>query len=92
MAELSNQLMVVTVLAYLAAMVCHAAEYSFGARSHIGRAGTRQHGFEQGQRHRDARAPQHHATIEQARLHDSGTCRRLNGTLCTMPRITLRTR
>jgi len=38
MAELSNQLMVITVLAYLAAMVCHAAEYSFGARSHIGRA------------------------------------------------------
>jgi cytochrome c-type biogenesis protein CcsB len=41
MAELSNQLMVVTVLAYLAAMVCHAAEYSFGARSHIGRAAAR---------------------------------------------------
>ena len=41
MAELSNQLMVVTVLVYLAAMVCHAAEYSFGNRSHIGRAATR---------------------------------------------------
>ncbi|GAB1644563.1 c-type cytochrome biogenesis protein CcsB [Krasilnikovia sp. MM14-A1259] len=41
MAELSNQLMVVAVLAYLAAMVCHAAEYSFGNRSHIGRAATR---------------------------------------------------
>ena len=41
MAELSNQLLVVTVLAYLAAMVCHAAEYSFGARSHIGRAAAR---------------------------------------------------
>jgi cytochrome c-type biogenesis protein CcsB len=41
MAELSNQFMVVTVLAYLAAMVCHAAEYSFGARSHIGRAAAR---------------------------------------------------
>src|SRR4051812_35772143 len=41
MAELSNQLMVFTVLAYLAAMVCHAAEYSFGARSHIGRAAAR---------------------------------------------------
>ena len=41
MAELSNQLMVVTVLAYLAAMICHAAEYSFGARSHIGRAAAR---------------------------------------------------
>jgi cytochrome c-type biogenesis protein CcsB len=41
MAELSNQLMVVTVLTYLAAMVCHAAEYSFGTRSHIGRAAAR---------------------------------------------------
>src|SRR3954465_14293424 len=41
MAELSNQLMVFTVLAYLAAMICHAAEYSFGARSHIGRAAAR---------------------------------------------------
>jgi cytochrome c-type biogenesis protein CcsB len=41
MAELSNQLMVVTVLAYLSAMVLHAAEYSFGARSHIGRAAAR---------------------------------------------------
>ncbi|MEV4703534.1 c-type cytochrome biogenesis protein CcsB [Actinoplanes sp. NPDC049316] len=42
MAELSNQLMAVTVLAYLAAMVCYAAEYAFGDRSHIGRAATRQ--------------------------------------------------
>ena len=41
MAEWSDQLMVVTVLAYLVAMVCHAAEYSFGARSHIGRAAAR---------------------------------------------------
>jgi cytochrome c-type biogenesis protein CcsB len=41
MAELSNQLMVVTVLAYLAAMVCHAAEYAFGTRSHVGRAAAR---------------------------------------------------
>jgi cytochrome c-type biogenesis protein CcsB len=41
MAELSDQLMVITVLAYLAAMVSHAAEYSFGARSHIGRAAAR---------------------------------------------------
>jgi len=40
MAELSNQLMAVTVLAYLAAMVCYAAEYAFGNRSHIGRAAT----------------------------------------------------
>ena len=41
MAELSDQLMVVTVLAYLAAMVCHAAEYAFGDRGHIGRAASR---------------------------------------------------
>ncbi|MGA5304239.1 c-type cytochrome biogenesis protein CcsB [Nucisporomicrobium flavum] len=41
MAELSNQLMAVTVLAYLAAMVCYAAEYAFGDRSHIGRAAAR---------------------------------------------------
>jgi cytochrome c-type biogenesis protein CcsB len=41
MAELSNQLMAITVLGYLAAMVCHAAEYAFGNRSHIGRAATR---------------------------------------------------
>jgi cytochrome c-type biogenesis protein CcsB len=41
MAELSNQLMALTVLAYLAAMVCYAAEYAFGDRSHIGRAAIR---------------------------------------------------
>jgi cytochrome c-type biogenesis protein CcsB len=41
MAELSNQLMAFTVLAYLAAMVCYAAEYAFGSRSHIGRAAAR---------------------------------------------------
>jgi cytochrome c-type biogenesis protein CcsB len=41
MAELSNQLMAFTVLAYLAAMVCYAGEYAFGRRSHIGRAATR---------------------------------------------------
>jgi cytochrome c-type biogenesis protein CcsB len=40
MAELSDQLMAFTVLAYLAAMVCYAAEYAFGNRSHIGRAAT----------------------------------------------------
>src|SRR3954464_15957303 len=34
MEALSNQLLVVTVLAYLVAMVCHAAEYAFGTRSH----------------------------------------------------------
>jgi cytochrome c-type biogenesis protein CcsB len=38
MAELSNQLMALTVLAYLAAMVSYAAEYAFGNRSRIGRA------------------------------------------------------
>jgi ABC-type transport system involved in cytochrome c biogenesis permease subunit len=41
MAELSNQLMAFTVLAYLGAMVCYAAEYAFGKRSHIGRAAVR---------------------------------------------------
>ena len=41
MEELSNQLLVVTVLAYLAAMVGHAAEYAFGTRSHVGRAARR---------------------------------------------------
>ncbi|MEU4622379.1 c-type cytochrome biogenesis protein CcsB [Actinoplanes sp. NPDC023801] len=42
MAELSNQLMALTVLAYLAAMICYAGEYAFGKRSHIGRAADRQ--------------------------------------------------
>jgi cytochrome c-type biogenesis protein CcsB len=41
MAELSNQLMAITVLAYLAAMVGYAAEYAFGNRSHVGRAAAR---------------------------------------------------
>jgi cytochrome c-type biogenesis protein CcsB len=41
MAELSNQLMAFTVLAYLGAMVGYAAEYAFGKRSHIGRAAVR---------------------------------------------------
>ncbi|ROP30799.1 c-type cytochrome biogenesis protein CcsB [Couchioplanes caeruleus] len=41
MAELSNQLMAVTVVAYLVAMVCYAAEYAFGDKSHIGRAAAR---------------------------------------------------
>ncbi|WP_433299841.1 c-type cytochrome biogenesis protein CcsB [Actinoplanes sp. CA-030573] len=41
MAELSNQLMAVTVLAYLAAMVLYAAEYAFGSKSRIGRAAVR---------------------------------------------------
>ena len=42
MAELSNQLMALTVLAYLAAMVGYAGEYAFGRRSHIGKAAARQ--------------------------------------------------
>ncbi|MET8151396.1 c-type cytochrome biogenesis protein CcsB [Actinoplanes sp. NPDC049668] len=41
MADWSNQLMALTVVAYLAAMICYAAEYAFGDRSHIGRAATR---------------------------------------------------
>jgi cytochrome c-type biogenesis protein CcsB len=41
MAELSNHLFAVTVLTYLIAMVCYAAEYAFGSRSHIGRAAAR---------------------------------------------------
>ena len=41
MAELSNQLMAMTVLAYLAAMIGYAAEYAFGNRSHVGRAAAR---------------------------------------------------
>jgi cytochrome c-type biogenesis protein CcsB len=42
MAELSNQLMALTVLAYVATMVCYAGEYAFGNRSHIGRAAERE--------------------------------------------------
>jgi cytochrome c-type biogenesis protein CcsB len=41
MAVWSNHLLAVTVLAYLAAMICYAAEYAFGNRSHIGRAAWR---------------------------------------------------
>lgn len=41
MATLSDQFLVVALLGYLAAMVCHAAEYSFGARGVIGRAAAR---------------------------------------------------
>src|ERR1700748_687110 len=41
MAAWSNHLMAITVLAYLAAMVCYAAEYAFGNRSHVGRAAAR---------------------------------------------------
>jgi cytochrome c-type biogenesis protein CcsB len=42
MAVWSNHLMAVTVLVYLAAMICYAAEYAFGDRSHVGRAASRQ--------------------------------------------------
>jgi cytochrome c-type biogenesis protein CcsB len=38
MAELSDQLLVVAVLAYLAGMLGHLAEYSFGARGPVARA------------------------------------------------------
>ncbi|NMO54335.1 c-type cytochrome biogenesis protein CcsB [Actinoplanes sp. TBRC 11911] len=41
MAELSNHLMALTVVAYLLAMVCYAGEYAFGKRSHVGRAAAR---------------------------------------------------
>ncbi|MEV6843765.1 c-type cytochrome biogenesis protein CcsB [Actinoplanes sp. NPDC051411] len=41
MADLSNHLMALTVLAYLVAMVCYAGEYAFGKRSRIGRAAVR---------------------------------------------------
>ena len=41
MAELSNHLMAITVLAYLVAMVCYAGEYAFGDRGRIGQAAAR---------------------------------------------------
>jgi cytochrome c-type biogenesis protein CcsB len=41
MAELSNHLMALAVLAYLVAMVCYAGEYAFGNRGRIGRAASR---------------------------------------------------
>ena len=37
MASLSDQLLVVTILAYLAAMLCYAAEYAFGTRGVVAR-------------------------------------------------------
>jgi cytochrome c-type biogenesis protein CcsB len=40
MAALSDQLLVVAILGYLVAMICHAAEYAFGARGAVGRAAT----------------------------------------------------
>lgn len=42
MAELSDQLLVVAIMAYLAAMVCHAAEFAFGNRGVVGRAAARE--------------------------------------------------
>ncbi|GIG91059.1 c-type cytochrome biogenesis protein CcsB [Plantactinospora endophytica] len=41
MAALSDQLLVVAILGYLLAMICHAVEYAFGTRSVIGRAAAR---------------------------------------------------
>jgi cytochrome c-type biogenesis protein CcsB len=42
MAELSNQLLPVAVLLYLAAMMCFLAEYTFGRRGAVARTATRQ--------------------------------------------------
>jgi cytochrome c-type biogenesis protein CcsB len=42
MASLSDQLLVVTILAYLAAMLCYAAEYAFGAHGVVARAADRE--------------------------------------------------
>jgi cytochrome c-type biogenesis protein CcsB len=41
MAALSDQLLVIAIFAYLAAMIAHAAEYAFGTRSVVGRAAVR---------------------------------------------------
>jgi cytochrome c-type biogenesis protein CcsB len=41
MDALSNQLLVVAILAYVVAMICHAAEYAFGTRSVVARAAAR---------------------------------------------------
>jgi cytochrome c-type biogenesis protein CcsB len=41
MAALSDQLLVVTIVAYLVAMVCSAADYAFGVRGVVGRAAVR---------------------------------------------------
>ena len=41
MAALSDQLLVATILAYLVAMLAHAAEFAFGHRSAVGRAALR---------------------------------------------------
>lgn len=42
MSALSDQLLVVAVLAYLVAMLCYAVEYSFGAKGVVARAATRE--------------------------------------------------
>jgi cytochrome c-type biogenesis protein CcsB len=42
MSALSDQLLVVTILAYLAAMIGYAAEYSFGSRGAVARVATRE--------------------------------------------------
>jgi cytochrome c-type biogenesis protein CcsB len=42
MAALSDQLLVVAILGYLAAMVCHAAEYAFGSSGVVNRVATRE--------------------------------------------------
>jgi cytochrome c-type biogenesis protein CcsB len=42
MAALSDQLLVVAIMAYVVAMVCSAAEYAFGARGPVARVATRQ--------------------------------------------------
>lgn len=41
MAALSDQLLVVAIMAYLVAMLCHAAEFAFGNRSVVARAAAR---------------------------------------------------
>ncbi len=41
MAALSDQLLVVAILCYLVAMVCHAAEYAFGAHGAVARVAAR---------------------------------------------------
>ncbi|MEV7229026.1 c-type cytochrome biogenesis protein CcsB [Polymorphospora sp. NPDC051019] len=41
MAALSDQLLVVSIMAYLVAMICHAVEFAFGDRSLVGRAAVR---------------------------------------------------
>jgi cytochrome c-type biogenesis protein CcsB len=42
MGALSNQLLVVTILSYLAAMLCYAAEYAFGERGGVARVAGRE--------------------------------------------------